>query len=104
MSDNDVSELFLYDKEEEKENNPLRIEFNKVKASCNKIECLINMMLTVLKNEFDETDKDDIIEYIELVLEQLQSHNETLDKFFKSLDIPNAKAKLIGLNYYKRND
>lgn len=102
----DDNEIFYSDKEEEleKENNPVRLEFNKVKASCNKVECLINMMLTALKNDFDETDKDDITDYIELVLEQLQYHDETLDKFFNSLDIPYTKTKLIGLSYYQKKE
>ncbi len=106
MDHNDENEIFYSDKEEEfeKENNPVRLEFNNVKASCNKVECLINMMLTALKNDFDETDKDDIIDYIELVLEQLQYHDETLDKFFNSLDIPYTKTKLIGLSYYQKKE
>lgn len=102
----DENEIVLIDREEEleKETNPIRLKFEKVKQSCNKVQCLINMMLTALNNEFDETEIDDIIDYTCLIIEQLENHKKELDKFFNDLEIPQSKTKLIGLSYHKFKD
>lgn len=104
--ENEGNEIILTDDEEEleKENNPIRLEFDKVKGSCKKIVCLLNIMLTALNNDFDETDTEDIIDYINLISEHVENHQNMLDRFFKSLDIPQGKAKLIGLKYYIRKE
>ncbi len=85
----------------EKENNPIRQEFNKVKHSLTKVNCLINMLFTALNNEFDTIETDDIINYITLISEHLEEHEKILNKFFNKLNIPDKPAKLIGLRYDK---
>ena len=104
MCDDENEEYVIYktDREEEleKENNPYYQEFLKVKNSCKNIDCLINIILTALNNDFDELDTDYLINYIELIREHLNNHRTQLDNFYSILDFPKSKTKLISLSTY----
>lgn len=106
MYDDENEEDIIYktDKDEElqKENNPYYQEFLKVLGSFDNINCLINVAISALNNEFEEVDKDDMIIYTELISEHLQNHKKILKEFFENLDLPNGKAKLFSLSTYIR--
>ena len=88
----------------EKENNPIRRKFKEIKNECDNMECLINMLLTALDNDFNTPNLPEIIEYIKILKIFLNNHEKSLDEFLEQIKLPNEKAKLISLSYSKFRD
>lgn len=88
----------------EKENNPIRRKFKEIKVECDNMECLINMLLTALDNDFNIPEPQEITEYLEILKNHLIKHTNSLDEFFEQIKLPNEKAKLISLSYSKFRD
>lgn len=109
----DDEEKYLTDKLEEKqkeleelekEKNPIRQKFRKIKEQCVDMKCLITMLLTALDNDFNIPKIEEIIDYLEILKNHLNNHDKSLDEFFEQLQLPEGKAKLISLSYHKFRD
>lgn len=101
---------FITDKEEEKqkeleeqarENSPIRKKFREIKNSVGDMECLIDMLLTALDNDFNVPKTEEVVSYLEILKKHLSNHNLMLDEFLNQLQLPDEKAKLISLSYVK---
>lgn len=88
----------------EKENNPIRRKLKKIKKECDSMECLINMLLTALDNDFNIPEPQEITEYLKILKNHLNEHANSLDEFFEQIKLPDEKAKLISLSYSKFRD
>ena len=106
-------EEFITDKEEEKqkeleeqkkENSPIRKKFKEIKNSVDDMECMIDMLLTALDNDFNVPKTEEVVSYLEILKKHLENHDLMLDEFFNELKLPDGNAKLLRLSYVKFRD
>ena len=89
-------EIYITDKEEEKqkeleeqerENSPVRKKFREIKNSVSDMECLIDMLLTALDNDFNVPETQEVVSYVEILKKHLKNHDLMLDEFLDQLKL-----------------
>lgn len=85
----DDEDLFMTAEEErdtlekaatEKENNPIKIEFENIITNYNQIEYLLIILSKAVKNEFEQPTMDEIDEYLAILIKHFENHKNLLDK------------------------
>lgn len=99
------SETIYYDDEsKDKQINPIKEKFEKIKYDISELDCMLEILLTALDNEFEQPTIKNMETYLFLFKNLLQEHRINLDKFYKDLSIPDKSANVLSLKYIKFSD
>ena len=68
------------------------------------MECLIDMLLTALDNDFNVPKTEEVVSYVEILKKHLENHYILLDEFLNQLNTPDKNTKLLKLSCVKNRD